>query len=115
MYEGETPSKTITGADSNCGIRVRKIKGGEYALPTNPKKGHTGKRNTKNVVSPSEKITGATNTCLLHGPRQSYEDWKVLKEYSKKHAAQRQKKENKAHYSGKTNSGKYVELDRNMK
>ena len=42
-----TTSKTPIRADTNSGSLGRKRKGGEAALPTNPKTGHAGKRKTK--------------------------------------------------------------------
>ena len=59
--------------DSNCDGHGRKRNVGEAALPTNPKKGRTVKRKTKNSGHPSDAPTGAKKTCILHGPRHSYQ------------------------------------------
>ena len=98
LCEIETPSKKIIRSDANRDSHVRKIKGGEATSPTNPEKICAGKRKTNNVVYLSNYMTGATNTCLLYGPIHSYEECKVLKEYSKKYAVQRPHKENEASY-----------------
>ena len=60
-------------------------------------------------------MTGATNTCLLHGPGHSSEDCKVIKEYSKKYAVQRPQKENEARSVRKTKHDKSVEFDGNVR
>ena len=57
----------------------------------------------------SKKTTGATNTCLLHGPGHSSEDCKVLKEYSKNYSVQRPHNEHEACSGGKTKRGKSVD------
>ena len=41
----------------------------------------------------SKKTTRAEKTCLLHGPGQYSDEYKVLKEYSKNYAAQRPHKD----------------------
>ena len=110
-YEGQTPSKKIIREDANREKHVSKIKGGEFASPTNPEKGHTGKRKTNNVVSMSKKTTGETNKCLLHGPVHSSEYCKVLKLYSKKYAKKRPQKENEALSDGKTKHGKSAKFN----
>ena len=68
-----------TRADAKRDRNASKTKGGDYAAPTNPKKGRYGKRKTENEVSLREKITSAEKTCLLHGPGNSYEECKLLK------------------------------------
>ena len=77
VYERETTSKAIKMSDANRDSRVSKRKGRESALPTNPKKGRTDNLKTKNVVSPSENTTNATNKCLMDDPRHSSEDYKI--------------------------------------
>ena len=47
----------------------------------------------------SDATTSAKKTCLLHGPVHSSEDYKVLKEYTKKRSAQRTYKDKQAHSS----------------
>ena len=79
VYKGQTPSKKIPMPYANRDSCVRNRKGGEAALPTSSKKGGTGKRKKKNTVSPSEKTIGADKTCLIHGPVNSSEEYKVLK------------------------------------
>ena len=101
--------------DANRDSNARKRKGGEAALPINPKKGHAGKRRTKNTVSPSEKTTGADKTCLLHGPVNSSEECKVLKYHSKKYAAQRPHKDTEARYGGKTKCSKTAKFNSSVK
>ena len=81
VYEGGTPSKTTNGEDSNCAGHIRKYKGGESALSTNPKKGCIGKCKKNYAGHPSDAPTGG-KTCLLHGPGHSTEECKVLQEYS---------------------------------
>ena len=84
-------------------------------MPTESKKGHTGKSKTKYVVSSRENTTSATNICLMHGPGHSSQNCKLLKEYFKKYAKQRPHTKKEAHSSGKTKRDKSVELDRNTK
>ena len=79
VYEGGKPSKIPAGGKSNRDSHAGKQKGGEYASPTNTKNGRAGKRKTNNVGHPSDVLTRAKKTCLLHGPRHSSEECKVLK------------------------------------
>ena len=88
FYGGGKPSQTPTRAYAKDGGHVSKLKGGEDALPTNPKKGRSGKRKTKNAGHPSDALTGDKKTCMLHGPGHSSEQCKVINIYSKKYAAQ---------------------------
>ena len=53
------------------------------------------------------------NTCLLHGPGHSSEDYKVLTFYSEKYAAQRPHKPTDECSGGKPKRGKVVEFDDN--
>ena len=78
VYKGGTPSKTITRADANCASYVRKHKGGEDALTTNPKKGRDGKWKNNHAGYPSDRPIG-DKTCLVHGPVQYMEDCKIVK------------------------------------
>ena len=48
---------------------------------------------------------------MLHGPGQSTEDWKVLKEYSAKYASQRPYNEKESRSGGNKKSGTTVNLD----
>ena len=88
VYEGGTPSKTSIGVDSNRASHGRKRRGGESNSPTNPEKGRVGKRKSKNAGHPSDRPTRWT-TCLLHGPGHYTEEYRVLRHYSAKNAAQR--------------------------
>ena len=93
VYEGGTPSKiTAHRADANRVSHSRKRKGGEAASPTNPEKGRAGKLKKNYAGHPSDRMT-SDKTCVLHGPRHSTEECKLLKEYSKKYAMQRPYKE----------------------
>ena len=76
VYEGGTPSKTPTRADANREGHIRKCKGGESASPTNPKKGRSDKRKTKNSGYPSNVRTVDKKIFILHGPVHSYEECK---------------------------------------
>ena len=88
LYEGGTPYKTPIRADANSVSRGRKHKQGGFALPTKPKKGHAGKRKKNHSGNPSDDPTSTKKTLLVHGPGQSTDDWKVLKNYPERHAAQ---------------------------
>ena len=79
IYKGGTTSKNPIREDTDRTSHGRKRKGREDSSPTNPKKGRSGKRKTKNAGHPSDRPTGG-KTCLLHGPRHSTEECKVLKE-----------------------------------
>ena len=68
VCEGQTPSKKTPKSYWNYDSHVRKRKGGETALPNNPKKGRAVKSKTKNEVSSSKKITDTDKTSFLHGP-----------------------------------------------
>ena len=48
---------------------------------------------------------------MLHGPGQSTEDWKVLKEYSAKYASQRPYNEKESRSGGNKNNGNTVKCD----
>ena len=88
LYEVGTPSKTPTRAETNRDTHIRKRKVVESDSSSNPEKGLTGKRKTKNSGSPSDVPTRAENICFLHGPGNKSEECKVLIIYSKKYAAQ---------------------------
>ena len=88
IYKVGQTTKHLHRSDTNCASHGRKLKGGEAASPTNTEKGRTGKRKTINAGDPSYRTTGG-KTCLLHGPGNSTEECKVLKDYFKKYAAQR--------------------------
>ena len=87
IYEGGSPLKNIQQAEADRASLGRKQKIRGYALPSNPKKGRAGKLKRNYVGHPSDAPTGAKNTCILHGPRHSSEECKVLQEYSKTFAA----------------------------
>ena len=87
VYKGGTPSKKSIREDSNRGIHVRKLKGGESTSPTNPKKGRASNCTTKNAGHTIDGPTGTKNTCLLHGPRNSLEEYKLIEIYSEKYSA----------------------------
>ena len=77
-YKGGNNSKTTITEDTNHTSHGRKRKGGEAASPTNTEKIRAGKHKTRNVGHPSDRpIRG--KTCLLHGPGNSTEECKVLK------------------------------------
>ena len=77
IYEGVTPSKITTRAYANHDIHGRKRKGGESASPTIPGKGHSGKRKKKYAGHQSDGPTGE-KTCLVHGPKHSTAECKVV-------------------------------------
>ena len=79
IYEGGSPSKNTQQAESNHASLERKKKGEAPPLPSNPKKGRTGKRKRNDAGHTRDAPTGTKNTCLLHGPGHSLEDCKVLK------------------------------------
>ena len=79
IYKGGNTSKTTTRADANRASYGRKRKGGEDALPNKPETGCSGKREKKSVGHPSDRPTRG-KICLLHGPVQSTEYCKVLKD-----------------------------------
>ena len=60
-------------------------------------------------------MTGEDKTCLLRGPGHYLEECKVLKEYSKKYAAQRPHKNSKSRSIVKTNCNNTVKLDISVK
>ena len=54
-------------------------------------------------------------TRFLHGPGHSSEEWKVLRDYSKKYTAQRPHKDNEAHSGIKIKRNKSAEFDSRFK
>ena len=92
IHKEGTPYKTITWVDANRASHGRKRKGEENALPTNPDKGRTG-RCKKNFSCHLSNRTTSNKTFLVNSPGHSMEECKVIKEYSKKYAAQRTDKE----------------------
>ena len=110
VYKGVTPSKTTTRAYAKSSNRGRKCKGGEDAYPTNPRKGRAGKFK-KNYAGHSSDQTTGDKICLVHFPRHSTEECKVLKEYTKKYAVRKPYKDKEAYCGGNKNSGKIVKLD----
>ena len=110
VYKWGTPYKILTRAESNRESHVRKRKGLEVSLPTNPKKGRAGKRKTKNIGHPSNAPIGEKKTCLFHGPGHYS---KVLKVYYEKFSVQNPRKPTESHSGGKPKCGKVVEFDDN--
>ena len=115
VYKGETPSNKKTKGRCQLWQSCQENKGRRICITYKPKKGSSGKRKTKNSVSPSENTTGVDKTCLLHGPGHSSEECKVLQEYSKKQTAQRPHKENEACSEGKTKLGKSIKFSGSIK
>ena len=115
VYKGETPSNKKTKGRCQLWQSCQEKKGRRICITYKPKKGRSGKRKTKNSVSPSENTTGVDKTCLLHGPGHSSEECKVLQEYSKKQTAQRPHKENEACSEGKTKLGKSIKFSGSIK
>ena len=70
VYEGGTPSKTITRADYDCASYGRKLKAVEASLPTNLDKGPRWQVQEKHSFHMSNPPT-VEETCLLHGPLHS--------------------------------------------
>ena len=108
VYKGGTPSKTTTREDPNRSSHGRKCKGGEAALSTNPEKGRADKSKKKDAGHMSDRPTGE-NIFLVHGPRHSTDDCKLLKEYSNNYAVQRDHKESRS--GGNKKRGKSVKFD----
>ena len=77
VYKGGNSSKNTNQAEYDRVIHGRKHKEGESALPTNPKKGRSGKHKEKNAGHPSDQTTSAKKTQLLHVPGHSTEDCKL--------------------------------------
>ena len=113
VYKGVTPSKTPTRAEANRGGHTRKLKGGEATSPTNPEKGCTGKRKTKNAGNLSDAPTRDKMTRLRHGPIHTSEECKVLKIYSKKYTKRRPHQSKEARSGGKPKRGKTVKFNKN--
>ena len=79
VYEGGTHYKITTHrADANHSSHGSKRKGEEFALSTNHEKGCAGKRKKNYAGHPSDWPT-SDKICVLHGPRQSIEECKLLK------------------------------------
>ena len=66
VYGDGTTSKTPIREDSNRASHVSKWQGGEVASPTNPKKGCSDKRKTRNASNPSNKTTWGKNSCCMN-------------------------------------------------
>ena len=81
-------------------------------LSYQPQDGPRWKAQDKNPGHPSDHPT-REKTCLLHGPRHSSEECKVLKVYSENYAAQRPHKSIEACSGGNPKRGKVVEFDDN--
>ena len=89
LLEGGTASKITNRSESNSSSHGRKCNGGESASPTNPVKGRAVNFKKNHAGHPNNGPDVAKNTCLLHVPSHSTEEFKVLKEYSQKYAVQR--------------------------
>ena len=68
IYETGTPSKTPTMLKANCDGNVRGKKEGEATSSTNPEKGHSGNRKTKNAGHLSDAPTGAKKHACCMSP-----------------------------------------------
>ena len=110
VYIGRTLSKTITRAYANRASHRRKRKGVEFTYQTNPEKGRSGKHKKNYAGDPSNWTTG-DKTCLVHGPGNSAEGCKLLKEYSEKYAVQRPHKEKEARSRGSKKIGNNVKFN----
>ena len=110
VYKGQSPSLKNISADANRDIHVMKIMGGGDNSPKNPERGRAGKRKTKIRYLQDRRQPVQKKILFLHVPGHSYEECKVLKEYSKNYAAQWPHKDN-----GKTRCGNSVELYRSVK
>ena len=113
IYEGRAPSKNTQRAKADRASSGRKKKGGPSASPSNPKKGRTVKCNRNDAGHPRDEPTDAKNICMLHGPRHSSEECKVLQDYSKKHIAQQLFEDEKAR-SGDNKRGKTIKFESNV-
>ena len=74
VYKGGNNSKNNNRAESDHVSHVRKLKGGEAASPTNPKKGRVDNHKKNNAGHLSDCPTSTIMTCLLHGPGKSTEE-----------------------------------------
>ena len=88
IYKGGATSKNNPQAESDRASSGRKKKGGASASQSNPRQGCSDKCNRSNAGHPSDEPTRAKKTCLLHGPGQSSEEYKVIREYTEKRSAQ---------------------------
>ena len=79
IYKDVNTSKTPIRAEANRAIHIRKRNVGEAASPTNPETGRAGKRRTRNAYHPRDWATRG-KTWLLHGPGNSTEYCKVMKD-----------------------------------
>ena len=79
VYKGVTHYKITTNrVDANHSIHDSKLKGEEFDSSTNPEKGLVGKRK-KNYAGHLSDWPTSDKICVLHGPRQSIEECKLLK------------------------------------
>ena len=79
VYKCGDTSKSNNSAEADHGSHKRKHTGGESTSPTNPEKGRSSKRKKDHAGHMSDWTTSA-KTWLVHGPRHSIKEWKLLKE-----------------------------------
>ena len=89
VYKVGTTFENANREESDHARHGSKRKGGESASSTNTEKCRTGKSKINHAVHPSNGPDGAKTTLLVHGPRHSTEECRVLNKYSEKYAAQR--------------------------
>ena len=88
VYKGGSLPKNTQQAESDRSSFGRYQKGGGDAASSNPNKCCAGKCKKNDAGHTSNAPTGAKKTYMLHGPRHSSEECKVLKGYSKKQVVQ---------------------------
>ena len=78
ICKGGAPFKNNQRAEADRYSFYRKQKGGLAASPSNPKKCRTGKRKTIVAGHPRNSPNSAKKTYMLHGHRNSSEEYKVI-------------------------------------
>ena len=111
IHKGGSPSKNIQWEEANHASLISKKKKGASTSTSNPNKGCAGNRKRNDAIHLSDAPTGAKKTCLLHGPRHSSEECKVLKEYTEKRSMQNPHKEKEAHPRGNNSRDKTVKFN----
>ena len=96
IYEGGAPYKNTQREEADRASSSINKKGGASASPSNPDQGRADKRKIINAGHPSNELTGAKKTCLLHGSGHSSEECKFLLEYTEKCSAQHTYKDKQA-------------------
>ena len=110
IYEWRAPSKNTQQEESDCASSVKKKKGGASTSPSNSEQGCAGKSKRNNAGHPCDEQTGTKNTFLLHVPRRSSEECKLLKTYTEKRSAHHTYKDKQAH-TGSNKHAKTVKFD----